>query len=326
MAQFWNGQQLTWSVIARIDGQTHSLFGVPHPGDHIKPGNLTSADFTATHSTFTLTANQVEFVLDFFSPVPPHNYTRQSMPYSYLTVSARSLSSETPNVQVYSDIDNSWLGQFGTDIQPDYTLFLAERGTRIHTLNPVMTEKFTENGEMALWGTASYCTRENDSKLSDAVGIVDNVRDSFAVNGTLDESVDLRPGSVAAFSQDLGPLKGTSNLTFVVGHVRDEAVVYLGIDRSNYFRSVCKDNNCGCLHALDDLRAADEDSRTLDAFIAGVKTGGSNHSDILALSTRQVFGSMELTIPYASLDTSSVLAFVKEISRFVIASQQTVKV
>ena len=28
VAQFWQGQQLTWSVIARIDGKTYSLFGV----------------------------------------------------------------------------------------------------------------------------------------------------------------------------------------------------------------------------------------------------------------------------------------------------------
>jgi hypothetical protein len=50
VAQFWQGQQLTWSVIARVDGKTYSLFGVPRPGDLIRPGSLTSADFSATHT------------------------------------------------------------------------------------------------------------------------------------------------------------------------------------------------------------------------------------------------------------------------------------
>lgn len=311
---------MTWSVIARVDGSTFSLFGVPRPSDRISAGTLTSADFTATHSTITLTANEVEFVLDFFSPVSPRNYTRQSMPYSYLTVSAKSLNSKTPTVQVYSDMDNSWLGQFGEKIQLDYTFSSSERGTQVQAFNPGGTYKFSEEGDMALWGTTVYCTRENASKLSKAVGNADNVRDSFAVNGALDDGKNLRIGSVMAFSQDLGPLHGTSNLTFVIGHVRDESIAYLGDDRSNYFRSVCNENSCGCVHALDDLRAADEESRSLDAFIAGIKAGGQNHTDILALSTRQVFGTMELTIPSDSLDTNSVMAFVKEISRFVFAS------
>jgi thiamine monophosphate kinase len=82
---------------------------------------------------------------------------------------------------------------------------------------------------------------------------------------------------------------------------------------------VCKDINCGCVHALDDLHAADEESRNLDAYLAGSKVGSANHSDILVLSTRQTFGTLELTVPSDTLDINSVLAFVKEISRFVFA-------
>lgn len=114
VAQFYHGQQLTWSVMARVDGNTYSLFGVPRPSNNIKPGTLISADFSATHTTFTVIADNVKFVLDFFSPVSPHNYTRQSMPFSYLTVSTSSLNYDvTPSVQIYSDMDNSWIGQFG---------------------------------------------------------------------------------------------------------------------------------------------------------------------------------------------------------------------
>jgi hypothetical protein len=319
VAQFWQGQQLTWSVIARIDGKTYSLFGVPRPGDGIQPGSLTSADFSATHTTFTVTASDVKFVLDFFSPVSPHNCVRQSMPFSYLTVSTSSLKSETPSVQIYSDMDNSWVGQFGDNVQLDWHWETTQESTQAFTLSQKGTAKFSEEADMALWGTAAYCTRENASKLSNAVGNVDKIRNSFAANGNLAGGGDFRPGSVFAYSHDLGSLQGTENVTFVIGQVRDPAVSYHGVERSSYWRSVCKDVNCGCVHALDDFHAADEESRNLDAYLAGSKVGSTNHSDILVLSTRQTFGTLELTIPSDSLDTKSVLAFVKEISRFVFA-------
>lgn len=308
--------------MARIDGNTYSLFGVPRPSKNIKPGTLTSADFSATHSTFTVTANNVKFVLDFFSPVSPHNYTRQSMPFSYLTVSTSSLNYDTtPSVQIYSDIDNSWVGQFGDDdgIQLAWnwnsTQETTQASTQVFSLSQVGTATYSEEQDMALWGNAAYCTRENGSKLSNKVGNVNEVRDAFAADGKLGGGGEFHPGSVFAYSQDLGALKGTSNVTFLIGHVRDPVVSYHGSDRAGYWQSVCKDVNCGCVWALDDLRAADEESRDLDSFIANVDVGGANYSNILALSTRQTFGTLELTIPSDNLDQSSVLAFLKEISR-----------
>lgn len=312
--------------MARIDGNTYSLFGVPRPGDNIKPGILTSADFSATHTTFTVTAENVKFVLDFFSPVSPHNYTRQSMPFSYLTVSSSSLNYDgTPSVQIYSDMDNSWVVQFGDGdgIQLAWnwnaTQETAQASTQVFGLSQFGTANHSEEQDMALWGTAAYCTRENDSKLSNGIGNVDEVHDEFASDGKLGGGGDFRPGGMFVYSHDLGALKGTSNVTFVIGHVRDPVVSYHGVDRVSYRQSICKDVNCGCMRALDDLHAADEESRDLDSFIANVDVGGANYSNILALSTRQTFGTMELTIPSDSLDQSSVPAFLKEISRYVLA-------
>lgn len=307
--------------MARVDGKTYSLFGVPHPGDDTKPASLVSADFSATHTTFTTTANDVNFVLDFFSPVSPHDYGRQSMPFSYLTVSTSSLKSATPSIQIYSDMDNSWVGQFGPEgsMQLAWSWEPGQAGTQTFTLSQSGTATFSEDQDMALWGTSAYCTRENGSKLSNAVGAVDQVRGAFAKDGKLNGAGDFSPGGAFAYSHDLGPLHGTENVTFVIGHVRDPAVNYHGSERSSYWQSVCKDINCGCMHALDDFHAADAEARSLDSFIASTNVAGGNYSNILALSTRQAFGTFELTIPSDSLDQSSVLAFLKEISRFVSA-------
>lgn len=71
------------------------------------------------------------------------------------------------------------------------------------------------------------------------------------------------------------------------------------------------------MHVLDDFESADAEARTLDAQISGQATSnaGSGYADILALSTRQVFGAMDITIPLDTLDAGDVMVFVKEISR-----------
>lgn len=85
--QFWAGQSLTWSVMARVDGQAYSLMSIKNPGDNIRPAIVRHAEYTATHSVFTLSAGKVTFTLDFFSPISPSNYLRQSLPFSKMSAS-----------------------------------------------------------------------------------------------------------------------------------------------------------------------------------------------------------------------------------------------
>jgi hypothetical protein len=49
--QFWNGQQLTWSIIARIDSRAYRLFDVPDPVPDMLSGSLISAEYTSTPSS-----------------------------------------------------------------------------------------------------------------------------------------------------------------------------------------------------------------------------------------------------------------------------------
>lgn len=81
--QFWAGQNLTWSVMARVDGRAYSLMGAKKPEENgIAPAVVRTAEYTATHSVFMLEAGGVGFTLDFFSPVSPWDYLRQSLPFS----------------------------------------------------------------------------------------------------------------------------------------------------------------------------------------------------------------------------------------------------
>ena len=98
--QFWAGQGLTWSVMARVDGQAYSLMGVQDPGDSIRPAVVRTAEYTATHSVFTLSAAGLVFTLDFFSPVSPSDYLRQSLPFSRFRIPYINPSRLMGNLQV----------------------------------------------------------------------------------------------------------------------------------------------------------------------------------------------------------------------------------
>lgn len=80
--QFWAGQNLSWGIMARVDGQAYSLMGIPDPDENIRPAVVQAAEYTTTHTVFTLSAGPVSVKLDFLSPVSPSNYLRQSLPFS----------------------------------------------------------------------------------------------------------------------------------------------------------------------------------------------------------------------------------------------------
>jgi hypothetical protein len=80
--QFWTGQTLTWGIIARVDGVAYNVFGIPKGVQGAKSAVVKGASYTSTHSIFMLTAGPVDLHLDFFSPVSPSNYLRQSLPFS----------------------------------------------------------------------------------------------------------------------------------------------------------------------------------------------------------------------------------------------------
>ncbi|KAK4575241.1 hypothetical protein LTR86_001093 [Recurvomyces mirabilis] len=318
-AQFWNGLNLTWSVIARVNDQAYSLFGVPAPGSGVEAAIVDKAEYTATHSTFTLTAGQAAIVLDFFSPISPANLTRQSAPYSYLTVSATPIATATPNISVYTDIDNSWIGQIdkGT-LQLSWRWSLIDGNTAAFSVRPGGVDEYTEVQDTAQWGAAVYCGRSAaDMPLSRAVGAVEDVRANFVANGTLAGSISKWVANgVVAYSQNLGKITGSTNVTFAIGYLRSPAIYYDGKAQATYYEATCSTPECGCTAVLDDFPAADAESRQLDIQISSKAedAGGANYSDIVTLSARQAFGTIDITIDDATLDTRDVLIFVKEIS------------
>ncbi len=202
-------------------------------------------------------------------------------------------------------------------MQTEWTYASMAASRTSFTLTPGGTATYSEVDDMAQWGSAVYCTQPGDSKVSSQIGYENAVRSNFVAKGSLSTANwSWAPGSVVAFSHDLGTVVATHNVTYAIGYTRESEINYMGQARAGYWRSIASDIHEACVRALDDFSAADLEARELDEFLANAATNsaGDNYSDTIALSVRQVFGALDITIPQATLDTTEVLAFVKEIS------------
>ncbi|KAI4128459.1 MAG: hypothetical protein LQ338_002732 [Usnochroma carphineum] len=299
--------------MARVDGQTFSLLGVPTPPDGAQAASISNAEYTSTHTLFSLLAGNVSIKLDFLSPVSPSNYLRQSLPFSYLTITAANAAGE--DVQIYVDIDETWTGQTGNTASnasasgPTSVFQLSVNGAAVYTQNAM---------DQALWGEVVFASRpSNSSKLTTQSGSAASVRGLFASNGTLSGSTPAYAAKdVVAIAQDLGSVTSSASVTYAIGYTRNAAVNYLGSPRASYYAATYKDSISAVNHFLDDYADAESEASAMDSNIDSKATSvaGANYSDIVTLSVRQAYGATDLTIPGDTLDTNNLMLFLKEIS------------
>lgn len=299
--QFWAGQNLSWPVVARVDDSAFALFGVPDPIDGLTNGHTERVSYTSSHTIFELTAGNVQITLDFFSPVlpAPEDYARQSLPYSYLTVSVTNPTDKTARVQVAAGIDQTWTNQNGA-AQLNFTTSNSAQFFQFHNPDEIL---FTETDEaMATYGTVVWST-PNDNATSHASGAASDVFAGFAKTGVLADTEDGHSNDLAALSSDLGeiPVKQTKNVTFAVGFDRTDAINYLGNTQTGYYRSRWPTIPEAVEFVLDDYANANSASQSFDKIVrqrSEAVSGefGIKYADIIEASVRQTFGALELTV------------------------------
>ncbi|CZT15638.1 related to glutaminase A [Ramularia collo-cygni] len=315
--QFWNGQDLTWPILARIDGKTYALLNSP-AGLTGGQGGISAAmtvnvSFSSTRTLFKLAADGVNFTLDFFSPVYPKNYSLQSLPYSYLTVNATSSSPR--RIQIFSAIDQTWTAQNGqSDI--NYATTCKTGFFQLH--NPNETP-FTEIDDQATWGTVVFGTSA-DANITHAANAANTVYKAFLNHGNLASVNSTASGTnLAAISKDLGDVDSDGAcVTFAVGFQRDSAIDYLGEVQTGVHRALwpeIPDAFDFFIGNYDNAYAAslafDSTVRSRAESVSG--DFGSQYADILEASVRQTFAAYELTVPDNDR-TAAPWAFLKEIS------------
>lgn len=218
------------------------------------------------------------------------------------------------DVQVYSDIDGGWTGRKDRSVHG----FEECDGLVVHSLSVADAKKYAEANEMALWGDVILASRQsNSSTLSALAGDPKTVRDQFAQDGDLSgHESTWSHQNIVAIAHDLGSVTGGASVNFAVGYERKEAINYLGEAYTGYYRAYYPTTHEALRYFLDDYEDAWLESLTLDHEMVTFATAaaGPKYADIVALSTRQAYGGMDLTISNESLDTDDVLAFIKELS------------
>lgn len=137
--------------MALVDEQAYAIFGLPQPAKGAQQGSLQSAEYTA---------GTTSIVLELFSPISPQNYVRQSLPFSYLTVSVSGRDGASPDVALYSDIDNSWAGKYDRDASTRWDWALTPVKGHVFTIGIGDGRQFNEVNDRAQWGQGAY--REPD--------------------------------------------------------------------------------------------------------------------------------------------------------------------
>lgn len=323
--EFWNGETLTWNIMARVvpandasKAKTYMLMGFPNQGVHgaepaVQKGLPT---ITSTHTTIDLTAGDAKFTLDFFSPVSPKDYNRQSMPYSYLTVSASS--SSKADIQIFSAIDNTWTAQGD---QPLGSLSSDSGVATFDVFNPSQVTYEEHREAQAKWGHTVFSSHEGQSdKLDSGCGIPQSLYSTFVEKGNVGNSatpLSCSKNDLYSHVHQFTNVKSSKSATFAVGLYQESTINYHDKPQTYYMRAEYPAMTDSIKAFFDDYADANEESTRLDALVQSHGNEVStNYTDILEASVRQAFAPIQITIPSDTLSTSAadVNGFLKEIS------------
>lgn len=299
--QFWTGAELTWPILARVDGTTYALFGSPEGlTSDIHTAKTVDVTYSSTHTYIELSAASVNFTLDFFTPVYPRaqDYALQSLPYSYLTIGAKAFGYASPKVQVFTAIDQTWTAQNGAA-----GLNLTTSGDAgffwFHNPDEI---PFTENSDMATYGSVTFGTTFSGDTTFDCNN-ANSVYSDFASDGALSNSSRTCSGTyLAGIAKDLGHVGSLGkDVTFVVGFDRVQAINYLNATQTGYYRTRWPTVPEAFSYFLGRYTKALADSKPFDAQVRTRTESvssqyGNQYADICEASVRQAFAAMELTV------------------------------
>jgi hypothetical protein len=329
--QFWTGHTTAMGGIVRIDGTAYMFMGAPTIVLNVPNGNYgspstvqgfeqalrqTLLEVTPTRSRFHLEGGGVGLIVEFFSPVEPGDLRRQSIPMSYVVITAQSLDGQSHDVQLYEDISGEWTS--GDDTQVITWAPYSDSSLRAWTVQLQNQQPLTEQDQLAAWGTVVWATPVA-STLTYQSGQDIVVRGQFVSNGVLTNSNDTNYRAIQdnwpvfAFCLDLGQV-GDSAVTvpLSIGQVRTPALSYLGQNLQPLWTSYFSGWQDMADFFHSDLTAATGRADKLDATISGdaQRAGGTAYAGLCALSLRQAYGGTELVVGPGN----APWAFLKEIS------------
>jgi len=321
--------------IVRVDGISYIFAGAPSvtlevpdggSGRFSMPRRFERAlgqsllEITPTRSRFHLEGGGIRLIVEFLSPVEPGNLRAQSIPMSYLLLTAASLDGRRHDVQIYLDISGGWAGGVGPgSISWAPARVSSPNGDlQVWAVYPGQPRPFTERGQGAAWGTVIWAApRVLGLTFQSGRDII--VRRGFVRHGRLPDGKDARQHAVGndrpvfAFSIDLGRVSAAPlAVPLFIGHVRTPAVRYRGHDLQPLWTKYFPTWRQMLGFFWSDVAAARHRADALDSRITAeaVAAGGKAYAGLCAIALRQAYGGTELVVG----PDGKPWAFLKEIS------------
>ncbi|KZV85915.1 DUF1793-domain-containing protein [Exidia glandulosa HHB12029] len=328
-AGFWTGDRiLGWAGYAVVDSVAYQTMG--NAGVFgIATKAVPSAHYrTATSSVFAMKAGSVYLTYTFLSPITPKDLLRQSIPFSYLYVTAQSMDGKPHTVSVYTDISGEFLSSSTHSQSMTWTTvptpnFVTHK-IQLQNQTPLaeMNDRI-QDGSVYFSGMAWVDGKPTADKVVYKAGRDIDLRPEFITNRTLlsndatnsGSGIIDNPWNVMAFSVDLGTVLTPSHpAVFSIGHARDDPSSGL----FPYYASNFTSDELPSF-VMNDFENSAKASYQLDLEIDTAARGVSdNMFEIIALSIRQSLGATELMVAQksdGSYDTGTPLLFVKDMSR-----------
>lgn len=284
---FWRRNALTWYVVARVNDHTYCLLGCANGdfGGLLEPAKQTNLTWTSTHTLVALQAGSTSFTLDFFSPISLDNFVRQSIPYSYLTVTVNNASPRDA-IDVVTAIDQTWTAQ-------NKTTASVSRGKNslLFKLTGQNSIPRTELNDMATYGTIvlGTSTAGAASKSYYQSGDAQDIISQISRSGSLNSSDQYQSGQLVAVGNRLRSCGKSAKVTFAVGLERDPTILWLDQPQAAYYQSHFDKTEDVVDHFFNDEQAARAESDRLDAQVVSIGTSiSSEYADILEASMRQM--------------------------------------
>ncbi|CAA7259876.1 unnamed protein product [Cyclocybe aegerita] len=324
---FWTGQILGWAGFVKVDGSAFSFLGAPNvPGAAFNKAVQKSSKFTSTQSVFVLSAGPVNITITFLSPVEPTDLVKQSIPFSYMAVSAASTDGAPHSVQVYSDISAEWVSGDNSLIANWSTTTGSIITHQVQLATPV---PFSEINDHTQYGSAFYST-PNTASATFQSGADVVVRAQFINSGALPNTRDTNFRAVSnnwpvfALAHDLGAVTAsTEPVVFSVGHIRDPVIPYIvangAIQQRHLYAWSQFSSPADIISSfLGDYNNALAIAQAFDAKVQNdANKISADYTGIVELSIRQAFGTIEFTISKnanGSFNANDILVLMKEIS------------
>ncbi|KXN87094.1 hypothetical protein AN958_09304 [Leucoagaricus sp. SymC.cos] len=316
---FTKDRILGWDCLVRVDNQAYHWMGY-----EFNPTTLISSEITPTKTILRLKAGPAQFSATFLSPIEPDDYVRQSIPFTYMYIDGFSFNDSQPHsVQVYSDITGEWATSDNSarvkwDTKENHDMVY-------HFVTRQQPQPLEDNDNAADDGTVYFAMSKRPGHVWRTGSSVD-CRDLFG-NGTLSNGNDSafravdKNWPVFSHAVDLGTISPGSQpdpVVWALGLVRDPLLVYSTLmqARTGYYWSAYSDVDAVISAFLNDFEGARDRSLQLDnKIVSNANQVSAEYADLLSLATRQIFGSMDITLAKeqdGSFNISDVKIFMKD--------------